>query len=374
MRGLFAKARQCDRAVIFIDEFDAIGSREDRNTDSERLSTLNALLTEMDGMSGNGEVLVLAATNRPDKIDPALKRPGRFDKLVRLGLPDQPTRFQMLQHYSRGFTLDADVDLQRVAARTAGYSGAQLREIMEESKRVAWKAAGAPAHQEREGEPLFRIRANDILMAQENLLLGPGHNVLHPSEVERVTVHELGHALVSHRRCPEMLVEKVTIEGKGQSLGYTITTPQDERRLRTETSLRGEITMLLGGRAAEEVVLQSVSSGARDDLNRANHLALTMVADLGMGESTGLRTWDPNATPGPAPAAVEAKVRRILEKAYDDAKSLVAANLVWMKEQTKALMAAGVRTREALFESEEAQGWMAAADGRGVDAGDRLGG
>lgn len=362
VRGLFAKARLAERAVIFIDEFDAIGSREDRNTDSERLSTLNALLTEMDGMSGNGQVLVLAATNRPDKIDPALKRPGRFDKIVRLGLPDQPTRLKMLQYYTRRFSLAEDVDLQRVAARTAGYSGAQLRETIEEAKRIAWKSAGAPTENRQENDYLFQIKATDILNAQENLLLGPGYNVLHPSEIERVTVHELGHALVGHQMCPEMLVEKVTIEGKGQSLGYTITSPQDERRLRTEASLRGEIAMLLGGRAAEEVLLDSVSSGARDDLNRANHLALTMVADLGMGSSTGLRTWDPNTAPGPAPEMVEKEVRLILETAYNEATSIVRERIVWMRGQAQALMVAGARSREALFESEEARNWMAAID------------
>lgn len=366
VRNLFRTARQQRRAVIFIDEFDAIGNRDDKGGDSERRSTLNALLTELDGMNKNGNLLVLAATNRVEHIDPALKRPGRFDKIVRMNLPDHPTRVRILQHYCHSVRVGPDVDYQILASRTAGCAGAGLREIVEEAKRVAWKAQGSPTHASRSAEEAkqftqeIEIRNEHFVLAQENLALGPGKNILHPSEVERVTVHELGHALVGHLRCgTDVRIEKVTIEGRGASLGYTLTSPLDERRLRTRSHLFNEITMLLGGRAAEDVILGNVSSGARDDLERANRIATTMVTELGMGEVIGLRTWNASAPGAVLPEPMSQEIGSLLETAYGEAKHIINQHRDWVLHQAQALRQWGVRTRETLFETPEAQRLLA---------------
>lgn len=346
VKNLFAKARQSKLAFIFIDEIDALGSRQSLGHDSERQATINQMLAEMDGISENGQLLVLGATNHIDRLDPALIRPGRFDKQIYIPLPDTETREGILRKYLNSIAGSSDVDLRALSQRTQGFSGAQLRAMVNEAKNLALRSARASGSQS--------VEVNQELLerAQEIAILGISERRSEGEEAHRIAVHELGHALVGYLCCPDIFIEKVTTIGRGGALGYTLSRPLTEGALKTEAGMRGEIAMMLAGRAAEEVILGSVSSGAGDDLQRANSVARKMVCQLGMGPNVGLVTPIDTIKPGQQlPASVEADVKGLLDDVYEKTKHLVRLHAAWLQDRTDRLLEHGLMGHDALFEN-----------------------
>ncbi|MFW6205358.1 MAG: ATP-dependent zinc metalloprotease FtsH, partial [Actinomycetota bacterium] len=281
VRDLFEEARKRSPAIIFIDEIDAIGGRRTSGggaiSNDEREQTLNQLLAEMDGFDPTDGVVVLAATNRPETLDPALLRPGRFDRQVIVPLPTQAERRAILAVHSRGKRLAADVDLDVVARGTPGFSAADLANLANE----------AALHSVRAGRD--EVTATDFEAARDRIVLGRSEssNVLLPDEKRAVAVHESGHALVAALRPQADPVHKVTILPAGMALGATHQFPVDERHLHSEAYLYDALSVRLGGRAAELVIFGEGSTGAANDLVTATALATKMVRDYGMSPEIG---------------------------------------------------------------------------------------
>jgi cell division protease FtsH len=285
VRDLFQEARKRAPAIIFIDEIDAIGQRRAGSgaivSNDEREQTLNQLLAEMDGFDPASGIVVLAATNRPEVLDPALLRPGRFDRQVTIPLPTLAERAAILRVHSRDKKLGPDVDLEVVARGTPGFSGADLANLVNEA---AINAARAGAE---------ILKAEDFSSARDRIILGrrEGSNVLLPDEKHAVAVHEGGHALVAAFSPNADPVAKVTILPAGQALGVTEQLPLIERHLYGEDYLHDMLTVLLGGRAAEVTVLGQGSTGAANDLSRATDLATKMVREFGLSSDLGPVGW-----------------------------------------------------------------------------------
>ena len=279
VRDLFGNARKRQPSIIFIDEIDAIGQRRGSGviSNDEREQTLNQLLAEMDGFDPATGVVVIAATNRPEILDPALLRPGRFDRQVEIPLPNLRERSAILAIHAKGKKLGPDVDLEAVARGTPGFSGADLANLVNEAAIVAIRA----------GRDM--VSARDFADARDRLLLGrrEATNALLPDEKRAVAVHEGGHALVAVYSEHADPVAKVSILPAGQALGVTEQLPVDERHLYPESYLRDSLAIRMGGRAAETLVLGEVSSGAANDLAGATQLALRMVREFGMSSRLG---------------------------------------------------------------------------------------
>ena len=281
VRDLFAEARKRAPAIIFVDEIDAIGQRRAGTgavvSNDEREQTLNQLLAEMDGFDPATGIVVLAATNRPEVLDPALLRPGRFDRQVTIPLPTLPERLAILQVHARGKQLDQTVDLEVVARGTPGFSGADLANLVNEAAIVAVRA-------NREV-----LSAADFAEARDRIILGrrEGSNVLIPDEKHAVAVHEAGHALVAAYSDHADPIAKVTILPAGQALGVTEQLPLVERHLYGEDYLNDTLAVCLGGRASELVVLGQGSTGAANDLAKATDLAIKMVREFGLSSAVG---------------------------------------------------------------------------------------
>jgi len=280
VRDLFAEARKRAPAIIFIDEIDAIGQRRGSGgvvANDEREQTLNQMLAEMDGFDPVAGVVVLAATNRPETLDPALLRPGRFDRQVTIPLPTLPERQAILQVHCKGKRLDSSVDLSVVARGTPGFSGADLANLVNEAAIVAVRA----------GRDV--IMASDFDEARDRIILGQreGSNVLLPDEKHGVAVHESGHALVAAYSDKADPVAKVTILPAGQALGVTEQLPLVERHMYGESYLRDTLAVMMGGRAAEVLELGEGSTGASNDLSRATELAVRMVREFGLSREIG---------------------------------------------------------------------------------------
>ena len=280
VRDLFAEARKRSPSIVFIDEIDAIGGRRGGSafaTNDEREQTLNQLLAEMDGFDNGADVVVLAATNRPETLDPALLRPGRFDRQVVVPLPNQAERAEILRVHSRGKVVGPDVDLRVVARATPGFSGADLANLLNEAAINAVRA-------QRDV-----ITAADLDAARDRLLLGrrDASNALLPDERQSVAVHEAGHALVAALSLHADPVAKVTILPSGMALGVTQQLPEAERRLYTASYLTDTLAVRLGGRAAELIVIGEGSTGAANDLAGATQLATRMVVEFGLSAALG---------------------------------------------------------------------------------------
>lgn len=275
VRDLFAKAKRLAPTVIFIDELDAVGRQRGTGlggSHDEREQTLNQILVEMDGFDTDANVIVLAATNRPDVLDPALLRPGRFDRKVSLDLPDRAERAAILKIHAANKPLDSKVDLDEVAKATPGLSGADLRNVMNEAAILA----------AREGKK--KVDQKDLRHAIDKTLLGPERTSYLMTESERnvVAYHEAGHAILGHI-LPELDdVHKVSIVSRGMALGYTLSLPNEDRKLIPQKKFEQEIVQLLGGRAAEQIIFNSVTTGASNDLERATAIARNMVTVFGM--------------------------------------------------------------------------------------------
>jgi cell division protease FtsH len=340
VRDLFEQARTRGPAIVFIDEIDALGARRDAGGyagSDEREQTLNQLLAEMDGFEESGGVVVLAATNRPDALDPALRRPGRFDREVVVPLPGRAERAAILAAHARGKTLGADADLDQVAAATPGFSGADLAGLVNEATVTAV----------RDGRT--SLTAADFAAARDRVLLGTRHpSPLTPGELATVAVHEAGHALVATLSPHADPVSRVTGLGAGQALGLTETLPADDRRLYGESYLADTLAVRLGGRAAERLVCGEASTGAADDLASATTLATQMVREFGLSEAIGPVSYGSPPAGYPALAQrgysehtqwlVDQEVAALLTKAETRARDLLTSHREALARLTAALL------------------------------------
>ena len=277
VRDLFQQARTKAPCIIFVDELDAIGKSRSTNisTNDEREQTLNQLLVEVDGFDARTGVIIIAATNRPEVLDPALLRPGRFDRQVVVDKPDLTGREQILKLHSRDVKLDGSVNLRDVARRTAGFVGADLANLVNE----------AAIHAVRSGRQ--RVVQKDFDDSFEKLVAGleKKNRLINPKERRIVAYHETGHALAAYLTPGADPVEKISIVPRGiGALGYTLQLPTEERFLMTEEELYGKIDVLLGGRATEQIVFGEISTGAANDLNKAADIARRMITDFGMSD------------------------------------------------------------------------------------------
>ncbi|SDM60961.1 cell division protease FtsH [Geodermatophilus siccatus] len=326
VRELFAEARKVAPAIVFIDEIDTIGrsrgSAVATGGHDEREQTLNQILTEMDGFSGAEGVIVMAATNRPDVLDPALLRPGRFDRTITVNPPDLDGRYAILQVHVRGVPLADDVDLHQVAAVTPGMTGADLANLVNQA------AIGAA----RRGADT--VSARDFGEALERIQLGAERDVVIPPEERRRTAyHEAGHALLGMLQPGADPVRKVTIIPRGRALGVTLSTPEADRYGYDERYLRGRITGALGGMAAEEEVFGVVTTGAENDLENSTRIARAMAGRWGMSQRVGpVSVLPQDADPRLAGVSdalldtVDEEVRRISEECYAEARRLLREN------------------------------------------------
>ncbi|MGW2047826.1 ATP-dependent zinc metalloprotease FtsH [Streptomyces sp. NPDC001858] len=320
VRELFAEARKVAPSIIFIDEIDTIGRVRSGGASvgghDEREQTLNQILTEMDGFSGAEGVIVIAATNRADILDPALTRPGRFDRVVNVSPPDRAGRAAILRIHTREIPLAADVDLVQVARTTPGMTGADLANLANEAALLAVKRG-----QEQ-------VTASDLSEALEKVQLGAERTLVMPEEDRRRTAyHESGHALLGMLQPGADPVRKVTIVPRGRALGVTLSTPEVERYALSEEYLRGRIIGALGGMAAEHVIYGVVTTGAENDLEQVSNIARGMVARWGMSPRVGRLSALPSDAQqayglAAAPATLDAidhEMRRIVDECYEEA-------------------------------------------------------
>jgi len=274
VRDLFATAKTSAPAIIFIDEIDAIGRQRGRGVmggHDEREQTLNQILVEMDGFNPNDNVIVIAATNRGDLLDPALLRPGRFDRRVVLDMPDKDGRLSILKIHAKGKKFEKDVNWSRIADRTVGFSGADLENMLNESAILA----------ARDDEDAVNMK--DIEEAATKVKLGPAKRRLQREEDRKITAyHEAGHAIVTHFLVNMDPVHRISIVARGMSLGHTLIPPAADRTHETKSRLLEQISAMLGGRAAEEIVFNEMTAGASNDIEHATALARAMVTDFGM--------------------------------------------------------------------------------------------
>jgi len=289
VRDLFKQAKENSPCIIFIDEIDAIGrsrSAAGIGGNDEREQTLNQLLVEMDGFDSRTGVIILAATNRPEVLDPALLRPGRFDRQVLVDKPDLEGRFQILQIHTKGMKLDPDVDLHKIAQGAAGLAGADLANIANEAALLAVRKKQETVNQVDFEEAIEKSVAG----------LERKSRVMNPEERKRVAYHETGHALTAFMTKGAEPVTKISIVPRGMgALGYTLQFPTEDRFLLSETELLGSIDTMLGGRAAEEVIFHEISTGASNDISRASDLVRRMIKEFGMSDkfkNTTLPTTD----------------------------------------------------------------------------------
>ena len=284
VRDLFKKAKKASPCIIFIDEIDAVGRQRGSGlggSHDEREQTLNQILTEMDGFDNQTNIIVLAATNRPDVLDPALLRPGRFDRQVVIDMPDIKDREAILNIHAKGKPLASDADLKVVAQRTPGFSGADLANVLNE-------AAILTAHQDKKV-----ISQQNILDSIERVLLGPERksHILSEKEKEITAYHEAGHAIVAHYLEHADPVHKISIISRGRAAGYTINLPSEDKKMQSYADFIDEMAVLLGGRVAEKIFFNEVTTGASNDLERATAMARSLITQFGMNPKLGLRTF-----------------------------------------------------------------------------------
>ncbi len=352
VRDLFNQAKRQAPCIIFIDELDAIGKSRGSNPgmggNDEREQTLNQLLTEMDGFDGGTGVILIAATNRPEILDPALRRPGRFDRQVLVDRPDKSGRDAILRVHANNVILGEDVDLATIATQTAGFAGADLANLVNEAALMA-------ARHNRQA-----VLMADFNQAIERIIAGleKRSRVLSPLERQTVAYHEVGHALVGALMPSGSKVSKISIVPRGMgALGYTMQTPEEDRFLMHEDELRGRIATLLGGRSAEEIVFGKVTTGASDDIQKATDLAERAVTQYGMSETLGPIAFEKNqaqflegaTTRRSISSEVATEIDRLVKETIDNAHAMAIAILKLNRDLVES-------TTQTLLETEVLDG------------------
>lgn len=359
VRDLFEQAKKQAPCIVFIDELDALGKSRGGaggfvGGNDEREQTLNQLLTEMDGFDANTGVIIIAATNRPEVLDPALRRPGRFDRQIVVDRPDKIGREAILKVHARNVKLTEDVDLAIVAARTPGFAGADLANLVNEAALLA-------ARQNREGVVLA-----DFNEAIERLVAGleKRSRVLNETEKKTVAYHEVGHAIVGALMPGAGKVEKISVVPRGVgALGYTIQMPEEDRFLMIEDEIRGRIATLLGGRSAEEIIFGKVSTGASDDIQKTTELAERAVTLYGMSDKLGPIAFEkmqqqfiegygnPRRSVSPEVAEqIDSEVKHIVDNAHHIALSILHKNRDLLEETATELLQKEILEGEKLRE------------------------
>ena len=354
VRDLFDQAKKNSPCIVFIDEIDAVGRQRGAGLGGghdEREQTLNQLLVEMDGFESNEGIIVLAATNRPDVLDPALLRPGRFDRQIVVPLPDVKGRLEILKVHTKKVILDKDVDLDKIARGTPGFSGADLANLVNEAALLAARRNSETVHM------------NDFESAKDKVLMGVERKSMVLSEEERriTAYHEAGHALVAKLTPATDPIHKVSIIPRGRALGVTQQLPLDDRYTYSKEYLYGTLKVLLGGRVAEEISLNTMTTGAGNDLERATELARKMVTEWGMSERMGPLTFGKREEhvflgreiakhrdySDKTAEEIDEETKRIVTEAYLETKELLEKNRNLLDAVAKALL-----ERETLEASE----------------------
>lgn len=346
VRDLFDQAKKNAPCIVFVDEIDAVGRQRGAGLGGghdEREQTLNQLLVEMDGFEPNAGIIILAATNRPDVLDPALLRPGRFDRQVTLDIPDIKGREDILQVHSKGKPLSSDVDLKVLARRTPGFTGADLANMLNEAALLA-------ARRNKK-----RIEMEDCEEAIERVIAGPEKKsrIMSSKERELTAFHEAGHALVGHYLPTIDPIHKISIIPRGMAGGYTLALPLEDKHYQTRTELLEDVVMYLGGRAAEILALGEISTGARNDLERATKMVRKMITEYGMSDNLGYMTFghgheeqvflgrdisrDKNYSEEIA-AAIDREIRRIMDESFERAKEIISRYREQLNKIAQALL------------------------------------
>lgn len=355
VRDLFDQAKQDAPAIIFIDEIDAVGRHRGAGLGGghdEREQTLNQMLVEMDGFDATTGVILIAATNRPDILDPALLRPGRFDRQIVVDRPDLPGRQQILAVHSAGKPIASEVDLDKIARRTPGFTGADLMNLLNEAALLTARSGKQMIDNEIIGEAIDR------------LIGGPERKSRLMSDHEKrvIAYHESGHALVGHVLQHTDPVHKVSIVSRGRALGWTLTLPERDKYLKTRSELRSELAMLLGGRTAEEMIFGDPTTGAADDIDRVTQLARKMVTQYGMSDLLGPQKFasrndevflgkdsvapENDHSEGLA-TVIDTEVRSLIDVAHREAEAILEHHL-----DTLHVLADALIDRETLDEEE----------------------
>jgi len=357
VRDMFKQAKHTAPCLIFIDEIDAVGRQRGAGLGGghdEREQTLNQLLTEMDGFGANEGIIIIAATNRPDVLDPALLRPGRFDRQVTVSLPDQKERLAILNVHAKDKTFDASVNLENLSKRTPGFSGADLENLLNEAA-------------------LLTVRANkdkitmlEIDEATDRVMMGPAKKTRKITENEKrlIATHESGHAVVGLKLEDAQDVHKITIIPRGQAGGYTMMLPTEEKMaINTRKELIGQITGLLGGRVAEELFLGEVTTGASDDFKRATKIARAMVTEFGMSDLGPIQLEDRNEGiflgrdynksknfSDAVALEIDQEVRKIIDECYKETTKILKENKKLVMLIADALIERETITKEEIDE------------------------
>ena len=345
VRDLFVTAKKAAPSIIFVDEIDAVGRERGAGLGGghdEREQTLNQILVEMDGFERDSNVIVIAATNRPDILDRALLRPGRFDRQIILDMPDINDRKEILKIHVKGKRLDKDIDLKKVAIRTPGFSGADLANLANEAAILAARHGQKVIHQE------------DFYSSIEKVILGPERKslVISPKEKEITAYHEAGHALVTAALKDTDPVHKVSIISRGMSGGYTLKLPTEDRRLKNKSQFIADLAVAFGGYASELLKFKDITTGASHDLRQATKIAHSLVTQYGMSDVLGPRTFGKNQEliflgreisaekdySEKIGALIDAEINKIIDKAFTIAKKIVLKHRAILDAIAKSLM------------------------------------
>ncbi len=345
VRDLFRRAKKSAPSIIFIDELDAVGRQRGAGlggSHDEREQTLNQILVEMDGFETDTNVIIMAATNRPDVLDPALLRPGRFDRRVSIDLPDISERKQILDLHVKGKPVSKEVNVRKIAERTPGFSGADLFNLINE-------AAILTARRDKS-----TIGPEEIFESIEKVMLGPERRSLVMSDKEKkiTAYHEAGHAIVSHVLPDSDPVQKVSIIARGRAGGYTIKLPTEDKRFHSKSDFVADLAVLLSGHAIEKMVFSDITTGASSDLKRATYLARSIVTEFGMSEKIGPRTFGDSGGMvflGKDLAAqrdysektaesIDEEISRFINEAYEVAEKVIKDNMDKVEKLVKVLM------------------------------------
>jgi cell division protease FtsH len=345
VRDLFEQAKQNSPCIIFMDEIDAVGRHRGAGMGGghdEREQTLNQLLVEMDGFEMKDNVILIAATNRPDILDPALLRPGRFDRQVVVDRPDRVGRKKILEVHSRGKPMSPQVDIEALAGQTPGFTGADLANLVNEAALLAARKGRKQIDNLELEEGIMRVIAGPEKKTR----------LLSPKEREITAVHEMGHALVGHFLEHNDPVHKISIVGRGMALGYVVTLPSEDKFMRSRAELLDGLAKNLGGRTAEELVFGEVTTGAEDDLNKTTDTAKRMVTRWGMSEKLGPRTFGRDSSQPflgrdfgheadyseEIAREIDDEIRRIVEQAHERAREVLGGSIDELNRMSKILM------------------------------------